>query len=96
MVPSTIMEIDNTEAVKELVKLSLGVSILAPWTVDKELARGTLSMRPLGTKPLTRNWGMFFLTSRRLTLAEETFSKLCRQHAAGMRLDRKDVGRQKT
>jgi DNA-binding transcriptional LysR family regulator len=91
IVPSTIMEIGNPEAIKELVKLNLGVSVLAPWTVDKELARRSLSMRPVGARALTRNWVVFSLSSHRLTLAEETFSKLCRQHSAGMRLDRKDL-----
>jgi len=71
------------------------VSVLAPWTVDKELARGSLGMRPLAAKPITRNWAMIHLSARRLNLPEETFSKLCRQHAAGMRLDRRDVGMQK-
>src|SRR5260221_9280722 len=33
IVPSTIMEVDNAEAIKELVKLNLGVSVLAPWAV---------------------------------------------------------------
>ncbi len=96
LVPSTIMEIDNAEAIKELVKLNLGVSVLAPWTVDKELARGSLCMRPLGAKPVTRNWVLLALANRRLGLPEEMFSKLCRQHAAGMRLDRKDVSAPKS
>jgi DNA-binding transcriptional LysR family regulator len=91
IVPSTIMEIDNAEAIKELVKLNLGVSILAPWTVDKELARGSLGVRPLDAKPVRRNWVIYSAVNRRLTLAEETFCRLCRQHAAGMRLDRRDV-----
>jgi len=94
IVPSTIMEIDNAEAIKELVKLNLGVSVLAPWTADKELARGSLRMRPLSAKPVTRNWVLYSLSTHRYTLAEETFSKLCRQHAAGMRLDRRDIKNQ--
>jgi len=93
LVPSTIMEIGSIEAIKELVKLNLGVSVLAPWAADKELARGTLKMRPLATKPLTRSWAAIYLAGRRLTLAEDTFCKLCRRHATGMRLDRKDVPR---
>ena len=91
LVPSAIMDIDSIEAIKELVKLNLGVSVLAPWTVDKELVRSKLKMRPLGTKPITRRWAAFYLAGRRLTLTEESFCKLCRHHAAGMRLDRKDV-----
>jgi DNA-binding transcriptional LysR family regulator len=91
MVPSTIMEIDNAEAIKELVKLNLGVSVLAPWAVEKELGRKTLALRPLGTKAPTRNWVIYALSSHRPDLAEESFARLCRQHAAGMRLDRKDL-----
>ncbi|HWX20345.1 MAG TPA: LysR family transcriptional regulator [Candidatus Binatia bacterium] len=91
VVPSTIMEIGNIEAIKELVRLNLGVSVLAPWAVHKELARGSLKMRPLGSKPLRRNWVVLSLAGHRLTLTEESFCKLCRQQTAAMRLDRKDV-----
>ncbi len=91
IVPSTVMEVASIEAIKELVKLNLGVSVLAPWTVHHELARGSLKMRPLASKPLRRQWGVMSLSSRRLTLAEETFCRLCRTHAAAMPLDRKDL-----
>jgi DNA-binding transcriptional LysR family regulator len=91
VVPSTTMEIGNVEAIKELVRLNLGVSILAPWAAEKELARGSLKMRPLAVRALTRNWVLLSPAGRRLTLTEESFCKLCRQQAAGMRLDRKDV-----
>jgi DNA-binding transcriptional LysR family regulator len=91
IVPSTVMEVANIEATKELVKLNLGVAILAPWTADKELARGTLRMRPLGPRALRRQWVIASLAGRRLTLAEETFCRLCRNVAAGLRMDRRDV-----
>ncbi|MEW6160711.1 MAG: LysR family transcriptional regulator [Verrucomicrobiota bacterium] len=91
LVPSTIMEIGNIEAMKELVKLNLGVAVLAPWTADRELARGSLRMRPLGSRPLRRQWAVVSLGGRRLTLAEETFVRLCRSVACGLRLDRKDI-----
>ncbi|MBI3850238.1 MAG: LysR family transcriptional regulator [Verrucomicrobia bacterium] len=91
IVPSTVMEIASIEAIKELVKLNLGVSVLAPWTVGRELVRGTLKMRPLGSQPLRRPWVLIWLAGRRLSLPEETFCRLCRAHAASMRLDRRDV-----
>ena len=91
LVPSTVMEIGNIEAIKELVKLNLGVSVLAPWTADKELARGTLRMRPAGPRPLRREWVVVSLAGRRLSLMEETFCRLCRNVAAGLRTDRRDV-----
>jgi len=89
--PATIMEVASIGAIKELVKLGLGVSVLAPWTVHHELARGGLKMRPLGSRPLRRQWGIISLASRRLTLAEETFCRLARTHATAMPLDRKDL-----
>ena len=91
--PSTMMEIGSIEAIKELVKLNLGVSVLAPWTAHAELAKRALRMRPLPGQSLRRNWVMLSLAGRRLSLAEETFCRLCRSQAAGMRLDRKDVAR---
>lgn len=89
--PSTVMEIANTEAIKELVKLDLGVAVMAPWTVEKELVRGTLCMRPLGPKPLRRQWAIISLAGRRWNLAEETFCRLCRTVSAGFRMDRRDL-----
>ena len=91
LVPSTMMEIASIEAIKELVKLNLGVSVLAPWTADKELARGTLKMRPLSGQPLRRKWVIASIAGRRLSLMEETFSRLCRNVSSGLRVDRKDV-----
>jgi DNA-binding transcriptional LysR family regulator len=85
------MEIASVEAIKELVKLNLGVSVLAPWAVGKDLGRGSLRMRPVGPQPLRRQWVIASLAGRRLSLVEETFCRLCRNHAAGMPLDRRDV-----
>ncbi len=69
----TSMELGSMEAIKELVKLNLGVSILAPWIAQKELAEGSLVALPLGRKKLRRHWGLLHLKQRRLTLPEETF-----------------------
>jgi DNA-binding transcriptional LysR family regulator len=95
IVPSTLMEIDNIEAIKELVKLNLGVSVLAPWAVERELVRGSLRMRygPSGRtqRTLRREWAIMSLAGRRLALVEETFVKLCRTVGSGLRLDRKDI-----
>jgi len=91
IVPSTMMEVGSVTAIKELVKLNLGVSVLAPWTVESELARGTLKMRPLGPRVLRRRWCLLSRAARRLSLAEETFHRLCRNYATAMRLDRRDV-----
>jgi DNA-binding transcriptional LysR family regulator len=86
-----MMEIGSIAGIKEMVKLNLGVSVLAPWVADRELARGRLKMRPLGPRPLRRRWVVAHLPGGRFTLAEEMLCRLCRTQAAGMRLDRKDL-----
>ena len=75
---NTVLEFGNMEAIKELVKLGLGVSIFAPWIARKELDDGSLVPLPLGRRKLRRHWGILHLAGRRLSLAEETFIGLCR------------------
>ena len=74
----SFIELGSMEAIKELVKLGLGVSILASWIVQDEIASGALVALPLGRRKLVRSWGVMHWKGRRLTLAEETFIGLCR------------------
>jgi DNA-binding transcriptional LysR family regulator len=78
MVLNAVAEVGSMEATKELVKLGLGVSILAPWIAKKELEEGSLVALPLGRKKLQRRWGILHWRGKRLNLAEETFIGLCR------------------
>lgn len=80
MVLNMVMEFGSMEAIKELVKLGLGVSILAPWIARKELEAGELVSLPLGRRKLKRTWGLLHWRGRRLSLVEETFVNLCRSH----------------
>lgn len=89
--PSAVMEIGSITAIKEMVKLGLGVSVLAPWVAERELGRGLLKMRPLGARALRRSWVLAHWSSHRLGMAEETFFRLCRSQAASLPLDRKDL-----
>lgn len=77
IVLSTSIELGNMEAIKELVKLGLGVSILAPWIARKELSEGSLRAFPLGRRKLNRRWGILLREDRPLNLAQETFVGLC-------------------
>jgi DNA-binding transcriptional LysR family regulator len=79
---NTVMEVGSMEATKELVKLGIGVSILAPWIAQKEIEAGSLVALPLGRKKLQRRWGILCRRGRRLTLAEETFIGLCKSATA--------------
>jgi DNA-binding transcriptional LysR family regulator len=75
------IDLGSMEAIKELVKLGLGISILAPWTCRKELDERSLVTLPLGKRKLRRRWGVLHWRGRRLSLAEETFVGLCEQVA---------------
>jgi len=84
MVLNTVMELGDIQACKELVKLGLGVSIIAPWVAQRELNEGSLVAFPLGRRKLTRQWGVLHWRGKRLNLAEETFLNLCRSVAADL------------
>ena len=74
---SNVIELGSMEAIKELVKIGIGVGILAPWITRAELESGSLVSLPLGSRKLRRRWGVAHLKGRRLALAEETFVGLC-------------------
>lgn len=78
LVLPTSVELGNMEAIKELVKLGLGISVLAPWVAQKELAEGSLRTLPLGTAQLKRRWGILSHKGARLNLQQSTFIGLCR------------------
>ena len=82
MVLNTTIEAGSMEATKELVKLGLGVGILAPWIAQKEIEEGSLIPLPLGRQKLQRRWGILHWRGKRLTLAEETFVGLCESTCA--------------
>ncbi|HEV2435428.1 MAG TPA: LysR family transcriptional regulator [Verrucomicrobiae bacterium] len=77
MVLNTVIELGTMEGIKELVKLGLGVSILAPWIARKEIEERSIVALPLGRRNLQRRWGILHQRGKRLTLAEETFVGLC-------------------
>ncbi len=84
LVLNTFMELGSMEAIKELVKLDLGVSIVAPWIAREELQSGALVAMSLGRRKLRRKWGIVRWRTRSLNLAEETFVGLCRDVAGEM------------
>lgn len=73
-----VIELGSMEAIKELVKIGLGVAVLAPWIAQAELAAGALVALPLGKRRLTRQWGIAHALTHTPTLAEQTFIGLCR------------------
>ncbi len=84
MVLNTCIELGSMEAIKEMVKLELGICVLAPWVAQKELREGSLVSLPLGRRKLRRTWGILHWRGRRLSLPEESFVGLCREGTAGL------------
>jgi DNA-binding transcriptional LysR family regulator len=73
----SLLELGSIEAIKEMIKLGLGIGILAPWTAREEIEEGSIVALPLGRRKLRRRWGVLHWRGRRLSLAEETFVRLC-------------------
>ncbi len=71
------IELGETGAIKELVKLGLGISILAPWIVRAEVENKSLVYLPLPGSRLQRTWCVACLAGRELSVAEQTFVGLC-------------------
>src|SRR5262245_2446273 len=55
-VPGRIDEVQLTEAIVELVKAGLGISIIARWAVQPVVKSGALVARPLGVRCQHRRW----------------------------------------
>ncbi|MDB5300263.1 MAG: cmpR 2 [Phycisphaerales bacterium] len=71
------IELGDMGAIKELVKLGLGVSVTAEWTARPELAEKSLALLPLPAARLRRSWSIACAFGRELSLAEQTFIGLC-------------------
>ena len=83
---NTVIELGSMEAIKELVKLGLGVSIITPWIARKEIEEGSMVALPLGRRKLRRRWGILHWRGKRLNLAEETFVGLCESACAPLNI----------
>ncbi len=83
-VPPPVIELGSLEAIKEMVKLEMGIALMPSWVSAADVAEGTIVLLPLSGKKLTRRWGIAHRKGRRLSHGEETFVKLCA--AAGAKL----------
>jgi len=72
------IEIDNEEAIKQFVRLDLGIGMLLRWIAAAEISQGSLLSLPLGRRRLRRNWGIFHARGHKLSFAENVFIDLCR------------------
>ncbi len=82
------IELGSMEAIKELVKIGMGIAIMPPWVVRKELETRSLVSLPLGRKKLKRRWGISYLKGKKPNLIEETFIGLCESVVENMILEK--------
>jgi len=72
------IEIANEQAIKEFVRLDMGVGILPRWLVADDIEQGSLIALPLGRRRLKRRWGVLYANERKLSLADDLFIKISR------------------
>lgn len=63
-------------AIEEMVKLNIGISILAPWVLGDVLCKNNLVTLPLGRRKLARKWVAQFKMERKLNWIVESFLNL--------------------
>jgi DNA-binding transcriptional LysR family regulator len=78
------IELGSTEAIKELVKLGLGISITASWISRPEIKSRSLVWLPLPGMRLKRTWCVASQAAKELSVAEQTFIGLCKAVAADL------------
>ena len=66
-----VTELGSMLATKEMVKLNLGVGIVAPWIATEEIKSGELFCLPISKEQLVRSWGFITRSGKRLSLIEE-------------------------
>ena len=55
--PKHVSRVELTEAIIEMVKAGLGISVMARWAVTPQVAAGTVCALPLTARGLHRQWG---------------------------------------
>ena len=86
---SSFMEISSPEASKELIKVGMGIGILANWAVAEDIKLGELVSLSLGVKKLSRTWGISVRKGRQLNKAERMFMKIAEESGCHWMVNRK-------
>jgi len=83
---NSFIELGSMEAIKELVKLGLGITVAAPWIAAPEISQRSLIWLKLPGGSIRRHWSIACRAGRRLSIAEQTFVGLCRTTAQNLAL----------
>lgn len=81
--PALLVECNSVAGIRHMVKIGMGVGIMASWTVSEEVSRGELVCHTLGTRPLCRRWTSLSMRSRRLSLPQLLLISELRRAALG-------------
>jgi len=78
------LSLGDMSAIKEMVKVGMGVGIVAPWTVTEDVKNGDLVVKPLGHVSHRRSWGLLCYEGRQLSMVEADFLRICRKVCKGL------------
>ena len=67
------IELNNEEAIKQLVSLNIGTGVVPRWITREEVLRGSLYEFQLGEKPLRRRWTVLHRDNVELSFPEFLF-----------------------
>jgi DNA-binding transcriptional LysR family regulator len=81
------IEIDSEDAIKQFVRLDLGIGLLPKWIASAEIRQRSIACLPLGRSKLRRRWGVLYRRGRKLTFAESIFVNLCKNVARDLMND---------
>lgn len=65
--------LEDLHAIRNLVRLGMGVAVLAPWMVRGDLLDGAFQAVALPPPAIQREWGVFRTPGRTSTAVEQTF-----------------------
>ena len=70
---SNKLVLGDMQAIKEMAKIGIGIGIVAPWAVARELEDGSLKLIHVDGLHIQREWGVFHTPKRQPSLVEESF-----------------------
>src|SRR5881628_2913131 len=76
IVPRRLQRVQLTEAITEMVKAGLGISVMSRWAVAPQLASGALTARPLTRHGMYCQWSAATFRSRARPPYLDAFVKL--------------------
>jgi DNA-binding transcriptional LysR family regulator len=78
---NVVLEVENLETIREMVKAGLGIGILPAWVIQDDLNLGNLKAFAAGRRMLSLGWGLHSRRNRTLDLIQSDFRALCAETA---------------